>query len=251
MSATCSPSQDRLYPVALVCQAWEIPRSVYYDTRARRRDPALRAKPGPKPCVSDAELAEHIRVLLDTTERELGIRGEGYRKLHARLRHAGVPANKDRVLRVMREHCLLSPTRVGTPHGSKAHDGSIVTDRPDIMWGTDATSIATIEEGAAWVFIAVDHCTGECLGIHASSNGNRFEAFEPIWQAVKFAFGPIKKGIAAGLVVRHDHGSQYMSRYFQKVLRFLGILSSPSFVREPGSSSVTRRYFRILSEQLL
>lgn len=79
MSATLSPSQDRLFPVALICQAWEIPRSVYYDARARRRDPAPRAKPGPKPIVSDDELAEHIRGLLETTEREFGIRGEGYR----------------------------------------------------------------------------------------------------------------------------------------------------------------------------
>ena len=34
-----------------------------------------------------------------------------------------------------------------------------------------ATSIVT-------VFVAVDHCSGECVGIHAARSGNRFEALE-------------------------------------------------------------------------
>ncbi len=34
-------------------------------------------------------------------------------------------------------------------------------------------------EGHACIFIAVDHRSGECLGIHAARRGNRFEALEP------------------------------------------------------------------------
>ena len=34
-----------------------------------------------------------------------------------------------------------------------------------------------------------------------------------------------------GLLARHDHGSQYVSDYFQDELKFLGIVSSPAFVR--------------------
>ena len=36
----------------------------------------------------------------------------------------------------MREHGLQAPQRVGHPHGSKAHDGTIITERPDELWGT-------------------------------------------------------------------------------------------------------------------
>ena len=36
-----------------------------------------------------------------------------------------------------------------------------------------------------------------------------------------------------GLAVRHDHGSQCMSDTFQTEMRFLGIQSSPAFIRAP------------------
>ena len=42
----------------------------------------------------------------------------------------------------------------------------------------DMTTTVTAGEGQVCVFVAVDHCTAECIGIHASLSGNRFEALE-------------------------------------------------------------------------
>ena len=42
------------------------------------------------------------------------------------------------------------------------------------------TATVTIGEGSAFVFVAVDHCTTECIGLHAAKSGSRFEALEPI-----------------------------------------------------------------------
>ncbi len=42
----------------------------------------------------------------------------------------------------------------------------------------DMTVVAT-GEGPTAVFIAVDHCSAECLGIHASARATRHEALEP------------------------------------------------------------------------
>ena len=42
-----------------------------------------------------------------------------------------------------------------------------------------------------------------------------------------------------------------MSRHFQKKITVLGILSSPSFVRQPEGNGVIERFFRTLKEQLL
>ena len=151
----------------------------------------------------------------------------------------------------MREHGLQAPQRVGHPHGPKAHDGTIITERPDEMWGTDMTTTVTTEEGQVCVFVAVDHCTGECIGIHASKSGNRFEALEPLRQGVREHFGGFDRGIAAGLAIRHDHGSAYMSDDFQRELAFLGMTSSPSFVREPEGNGVAERFIRTLKENLL
>src|SRR4051795_7246448 len=85
----------------------------------------------------------------------------------------------------------------------------------------------TTEEGQVCVFVAVDHCNSECIGIHASLSGNRFEALEPIRQGVREQFGGFDKGIAVGLSSRHDHGSAYMSDDFQRELAFLGMTGSP------------------------
>jgi transposase InsO family protein len=151
----------------------------------------------------------------------------------------------------MRTHQLLAPSRQGHPPGPKAHDGTIIPAQVDTMWGTDMTSTFTRQEGQVAIFIAVDHCSAECVGIHAAKQGTRFEALEPIRQGVCTAFGAFGQDIAQGLLLRHDHGSQYMSQVFQEELRFLGITSSPAFVREPEGNGCAERFIRTLKENLL
>jgi transposase InsO family protein len=119
-------------------------------------------------------LLAHIRAQILSSR----LHGEGYRKIWARLRHAGIRTSARRVRRLMRQHGLLAPHRVGRPTG-RAHDGTITTTAVDVMWGTDMTETVTLAEGRARVFVAVDHCSGECVGIHAAASGNRFEALEP------------------------------------------------------------------------
>lgn len=59
------------------------------------------------------------------------------------------------------------------------------------------------------------------------------------------------QGVALGLKVRHDHGSQFMSDDYQKELDFLSIESSPAYVRQPEGNGVADRFIRNLKEQLL
>jgi transposase InsO family protein len=196
--------------------------------------------------MADDALVEAIRRLL----RDSPFHGEGHRKLWARLRLEGIRTSRRRVLRLTREHGLLAHQRAGRPRGPKAHDGTITTERVDLMWGTDLTSVMT-GEGQAAVFVAVDHCSAECLGIHASRAADRFEALEPVRQAVRRCCGGFGKDVAAGLRLRHDHGSQYLSHDFQAEIRFLGLESSPAFVREPEGNGCAERFIRTLKENLL
>lgn len=53
------------------------------------------------------------------------------------------------------------------------------------------------------------------------------------------------------LLNRHDHGSQYMSDDYQAEIAFLGMQSSPSFVRQPECNGCVERFIRTLKEQLL
>jgi transposase InsO family protein len=195
----------------------------------------------------DITLVEAIRQLLADSP----FHGEGYRKAWARLRHQGLRTSKERVRRLMRENGLQAATRVGRPRGPRNHDGTIIPEVIDSMWGTDMTAAFTVEHGQVAVFVAIDHCSAECVGIHAALHGTRHEALEPIRQGVTERFGGVEKEAASGLGIRHDHGSQYMSRDFQREIAWLGAASSPAFVRAPEGNGCAERFIRTLKENLL
>ena len=248
MSTVISISTRRRYGVARVCRAWGVARAgVYRSRRAAVAPPAPRRRPGPQGLMSDAVLVEAIRRVLTDSP----FHGEGHRKVWARLRHAGLRTSKERVRRLMRENGLQATTRTGRPRGPRNHDGTIIPEAIDAMWGADMTATVTVEHGQVAVFIAVDHRSAECVGIHAALHGTRHEALEPIRQGAAERFGGVGKGVAGGLAIRHDHGSQYMSRDFQREIAWLGATSSPAFVRAPEGNGCAERFIRTLKENLL
>ena len=249
MSRAWSISARRNYGKARVCRAWGVPRSTYY-ARQKPLIQGSKKRPGRPPLISDERLVTEIRMVLKKAE-SFGFHGEGYRKVWARLRMKGIKTSKERIRKLMKSHNLQAPHRVGKNRGPRAHDGSLIPLCPDVMWGTDATQAYTRLDGSVTVFVAVDHYTGEVVGIHATSRATRYEALEPIYQGVREHFGPLCKDVAEGLTLRHDHGSQYMSHHFQNELKFLGITASPSFVKSPESNGVVERFIRTLKEQLL
>lgn len=248
MTHTPSPSVQRRYPMATVRRIWGVSRATL--CRQRGATAANEAHPprrrGPRGAGSDADLPAAIQGVIGTSP----FTGEGYRKVWARLRFRGVRTAARRVRRIMKEHGLLAPHRP-TNRPTNPHDGTIVTERVDQVWGSDMTQTVTTAEGRAYVFIAVDHRSGEFVGLHAASGASRWEALEPLRQGVAKHFGSLDAGAAAGLILRHDHGSNHMSNDFQREIRFLGVTSSPAFVRQPEGNGVAERAIRTLKEQLL
>jgi putative transposase len=247
MSAVISISAGRRYGVARVCRTWGVSRSSLYRGRMASPPPALRRRPGPQGPMADAALVEAIRQVLAGSP----FHGEGYRKVWGRLRHAGLRTSKERVRRLMRENGLQAANRPGRPRGPRSHDVTIIPETIDTMWGTDMTATLTVEHGQVAVFVAVDHCSAECVGIHAALHGTRHEALEPVRQGVAERLGSVDKNAARGLAIRHDHGSQYMSRDFQREIAWLGATSSPAFIRAPEGNGCAERFIRTLKENLL
>ena len=98
MRGAHSISTRRAYGLQRICRVWHCARSSVY---ARRQ-----ATTSQVPC-----------------RRQLWVEG--------------IRTSQERVRRLMREHDLQAPHRVGRAHVPKVHDGTITTEVPDVMWGTD------------------------------------------------------------------------------------------------------------------
>ncbi len=162
MSTQTSPVTRRRYPLTMVCGVYRVARPTVY---ARTAAPAERGKRGPHTSGTDDDLVVAIRTVLAETP----FHGEGHRKVRVRLRASGWQVGKNRVLRLMRAHGLLAPQRAGHPHGDPVHAGTITTDRPNVMWGTDATRFYTERKGWSWFFGAIDHASDDIVGWHVAN----------------------------------------------------------------------------------
>ena len=168
MSRAASPFTGGLYGVARVTREWDMARSSFYHQRAMAAQPdRVLQRRGPKTAWSDAALLGKIREVLAASP----FYGEGHRKVWARLRFEEVRTSNARVLRLMREAQLLAPPRT-LPKPANPHTGTIITARPNEVWASDHTLTATVEEGQVTVFVAVDHCTTECVGLHAGQESH-------------------------------------------------------------------------------
>jgi len=133
---------------------------------------------------------------------------------------------------------------VGHPHGPKAHHGTIITGRPDDMWGTDTTTTITLEEGQAYVFVGVYHCMfamygDPCLGVGESVSSHGAARGPSL-------FDDYTEKVAEGMAVRYDHSPAYMADDFRDGLKFPGIELSPSFGIDPKGNGCSERFIRLL-----
>lgn len=238
-----------MYPLTMVCDVFGLARSTVYWTRTRLEEGgrAVPQKRGPKTVLRDEELVAEIRLVL----KESTFLGEGHRKVRARLRRKEFRVGKNRILRLMRENGLLAPVRFRHERGDRTHSGTIRTNRPNELWGTDATRFYTQEDGWCWFFGAVDHCVGDVVGWHVAKKGDRWAALEPVRQGVQEHLAGYAPKIALGLGLRHDWGPQYTAHRFQAELRWLGIRSTASYVGEPECNGIIERFMRTLKEECL
>ena len=228
-----------------------VAKSSYYEylrqTQQAARKPQ-RQKPGPKVQVDDKALLQAILEVLTTSPFVT----EGVKKVHARLRRKRIKASRNRINQLMREHGLLSPQRC-EPGEEKTHDGTIIPDTINQIWGTDGTLFGTIQGDLLWLFAVIDHYSDEVLGWHIVEvgQGDRFAALEPLKQGLRCIRGCVGKNTGGGIAIRHDWGPQYIAHDFKAELKFLGLKNSPAFVHEPQTNGVIERFFKTLKMECL
>ena len=242
-----SPGTGKPYPTRLILEVMGLPKSTFYDNLRERRSAQPKAKRGPMTSISDEALVEEMREII----RASPFSGEGYRKVTARLSHKGIQVGENRVLRLMRAHSLLAPTRKKNIGVKRIHDGRITTDRPNECWGGDITEVMTEKDGKVYIFDFADHCTSEIIGVNVTTVANRFSAVDCLHRATKGQIGAVGKDVGRGIKLRLDHGTQFTSKRYVNEAHHLGFELSYSFVGQPECNGVIERWHRTLKEQLL
>ena len=236
---------NKKFPLRLILSVCELSSAAWYkkpDTKIPLQ------KRGPKPKTDDSTILNAIKNEI----KESRFHSEGYKKICARINYKGIIVDKNRVYEIMKKNNLLTSQRPKRNGSSRKHDGTIKTNEPNKMWGTDGKQFYTQQEGRCWMFSVIDHFNDEILGHFICKKGDRFAALEPIKKAVKMRFGNLTKDICKNidLTLRADHGTQYDSNDFQKEIKFLGFKYSPAFVRSPECNGIIERFHRTLQEQI-
>lgn len=218
----------------------------WYDKRTKKLS---KDKPGVKALHTDEEVLQALKKYLEDPLFYM----EGYKKLKVRLQdEIGIHVGKERLRRIMSENQLLCHQSNRINPIGYLHEGKIITDRPNELWGMDIKEFKT-PIGKIYMFDIVDHYNSEIKGWNVSDASNATQGLEALRNAVRDEFGQVTKNICKdhNLKLRVDHGTQFDSKIFEAELVFLGIEKSSAFVRSPQSNGVIERFHRTLKEQLL
>ena len=188
------PFTGKCYPVRMLLRVVEYSSAAYYG-RNRQRGVKKR---GPKTMLSDHVLENEIKNTIDS----IPFHTVGYKKVHARmnrkLKKQGLSVGKNRVFRIMKAKNMLYKAPGGTG-SSRSHDGKLVTEAPNVMWGTDGKKFFTHRDGWCWLFDVVDHFNSGVVGYNVVKKGDKYEATRAVQNAVTNQFGTLAKDVALGL----------------------------------------------------
>ena len=193
----------------------QISRQTPYRTSTPRRSPQRRVACG---LVEEAIVAEATANQTD-----------GYRMVCAFVRRRlGIAVNRERVLRVMREHTLVQRR---LPLERRKRPGYFRVERPRQLWQLDMTSIWVAEHGWTYLIAIIDCLTREIVAWQLKLRCRADEAIAVVDRAA--AVHEIQPG---ELTLGSDNGSAFTAHRY----RALAILV-------PGSTGALRLLSRLPS----
>ena len=147
-----------------VAAALEVSRSQLHERLRHGLVPRTRYRKA-----EDAELLQALRQLVDDRPTY------GYRRIGAllnreRAKYGLSRLNHKRVYRLMAQNGMLLQRYTGKPPG-RAHDGQIITIRPNLRWTSDGFELACWNGQAVRVAFVLDTCDREVIAWCASTGG--------------------------------------------------------------------------------
>jgi putative transposase len=198
-----------------ICTALQMAPSTYYGAKHREQRPSPRT-------VHDAVMVQVLLALWAANRKVYGAD-----KLWKAARRAGHDLGRDQVARLMRAAGIRGVTRrrkVFTtrrdPEGLRAPDlvkRDFTADRPDALWVTDLTYVAT-RSGMAYVCFIVDAYSRMIVGWRVASHMRT----DMVLDALEMARARRGTHRLVGLVAHSDAGSQFTSVRFTERLEEIG-----------------------------
>jgi putative transposase len=228
------------YGVESICAVLPIAPSVYYEQRARQRDPD-RCPPRVR---RDEFLTGHIGRVWHENQEVYGVR-----KVWRQLRREGHPVARCTVARLMRHAGLRGAVRgrrfktTTCPDTAAWRPPDLVTRRfaavrPNRLWVADLTYVATWR-GFAYVAFVIDVFARRIVGWRVSSSLRSDLALDALEQAL---YDRPLAG-AEPLIHHSDRGVQYLSIRYTERLAEAGI--------EPSVGSTGDSYDNALAESVI
>jgi len=216
------------YPVSMVCQVLEVPRSsLYYQPVATRSEDEIKSK--------IAQLAGEYPTY-------------GYRRITAMLHREGHLVNNKRVRRLMGEMGLVAQRRkkrcrtTNSNHELPRYPNRVeglVVERPEQLWVGDITYVKL---GCEFVYLAVlmDVFTRSIRGWQLARS-----------MEVELTLVALKRALARGKPEIHhsDPAVQYAAKEYTKLLEQQGIEISMAEVGEPTQNGYAERLMRTIKEE--
>src|SRR5467141_1288771 len=172
----------------------------------------------------------------------------GYRRVAWWLqRNKGLPVNRKRVLRVMRERGLLVRARRLRARRKKEW-GRVEAAEPNQIWPSDnAEGWGGPGAGLGYLVSVIDCCTREIVGWNLAHRCRTEDALAAVEQAV---LERLPEGSReARLTLTTDNGTQFTSSRFLETLGRLGVTHRRTAYHHPEGNSYIERFHRSLKEE--
>jgi putative transposase len=191
--------------------------------------------------IEDAELLGPLRMLVD--ERPT----YGYRRITAlmnreRLKNGLPRLNHKRIYRLMKQNGLLLQRHTGKPPG-RAHDGQIVTIRPNLRWTSDGLEISCWNGEVVRAAFVLDTCDREAIAWCAGTGGISGEMIRDLMvESAERRFG--EHALPHPIQWLSDNGSCYRAHETIDFAIALGFVPCFTPVRSPQSNGMAESFVK-------
>jgi putative transposase len=180
----------------------------------------------------------------------------GYRRVWAYLKYReGLPVNRKRIYRLMKEHNLLvtKENKAKAKQGKYPYKPKPRATAPNTIFGIDMTKIMIQGEGWSYLHVVLDWHTKKVVGWFLSRRSRTSEWLVALNSALNYQFPLGIKDMVKDHALRlvSDNGSQPTSVRFMKACRELAIKQIFTSYNNPKGNADTERVFRTLKEDLI